>query len=108
MFGHQDFEYELPSSTRASFLWRPYMANLTAQMHNWSVSLRHSVWLVTTLFSQLCDSLTAERGPWGCHAQGLASPVQAHKRCDSLSKRIYRWALGCHVRWGPLLSSWLL
>ena len=30
-----DFEYELPGSTRASFLWRPYMANLTAQMHNW-------------------------------------------------------------------------
>lgn len=35
VYGHQDFEYELPGSTRASFLWRPYMANLTAQMHNW-------------------------------------------------------------------------
>ena len=35
VYGHRDFEYMLPSQIRASFLWAPYLANVTEHMQRW-------------------------------------------------------------------------
>jgi len=35
VFGHQNFEYVLPGNIRATFLWAPYGANLTAHFRAW-------------------------------------------------------------------------
>ena len=35
IFGHRDFEYNLPGNIRASFIWAPYASNLTAHLGNW-------------------------------------------------------------------------
>ena len=34
-YGHQSFEYTLPGAIRASFIWAPYTANVTAQIQTW-------------------------------------------------------------------------
>jgi hypothetical protein len=36
VFGHQDFEYELPCGIRASFFWAPYADNVTSLVEGWS------------------------------------------------------------------------
>jgi len=36
--GHQDFEYDLPGSIKASFIWAPYSGNATAQLNDWVAS----------------------------------------------------------------------
>jgi len=39
VFGHRDFEYLLPGSIKATFLWAPYGTNLTAHFKAWWESL---------------------------------------------------------------------
>lgn len=36
VFGHQDFEYELPCGIRASFFWAPYADNVSSLVEGWS------------------------------------------------------------------------
>ncbi|KAK9825359.1 hypothetical protein WJX81_003344 [Elliptochloris bilobata] len=39
VFGHRDFEYVLPGSIKATFLWAPYAPNLTAHFKAWDDGL---------------------------------------------------------------------
>lgn len=35
VFGHQNFEYDLPENVKATFVWAPYAANLTGHLQKW-------------------------------------------------------------------------
>ena len=37
MYGHRDFEYQLPGNLRATFLWSPYLSNATSLLNSWYV-----------------------------------------------------------------------
>jgi len=44
VFGHQNFEYVLPGNIRATFLWAPYGANLTAHFREWCAARPDLFW----------------------------------------------------------------
>lgn len=79
VFGHQDFEYELPGGIQASFFWVPYANNLTTLVDRWAAARRSPDVLVmgTALWHMLHVGLP---GDYGNRLSRLANALAALQR----------------------------
>ena len=99
MYGHRDFEYMLPSQIRASFLWAPYLANITEHMQRWYAPLI------------IVPPGTAPRAP--CCAAMLHAEARFQKACGfwgppyraNITEHIQRWCAPASVSPPPQKSE---
>lgn len=100
VFGHQDFEYMLPGSVRASFIWAPYTANLTSHIQQWYASAACLSWLRNS-------ALQLKHGPKAtlsqCHVATYLQAFFSSSRCISL----YHNDQSFHWRWCAFLMLFI-